>query len=419
MQKLSSGLVSIPATIFASFVLSAILSTNTGAQTFEVLHNFGVAAGDGNEPYSPLTADPAGNLYGTTSTGGAHGLGTVYRLSPNASGGYNETILYSFKGGSADGAFPHAPLFRDAAGNFYSTTVSGGVTAAVCTEGAGVSPGCGVVFKLSPTGTGQWTETVLHRFTGSDGGNSFSGLVRDKAGNFYGATFVGGSHGVGVVFKLSLTSSGWKEMVLHNFAGGTDGAQPFIDCATLALDSNGHIFGSTYKGGSANAGTVFELTRQTSGAWTEKILYTFQGGTDGNGAFSGVIVDQSGNVYGTTLEGGTHNYGTVFVLTAAHGFAKTTLHNFDSFTDPAKGFPNALVFDASGNLWGTTEYVPFELTPTTSGWNETVFWGGPLNGDGPIFCPLLLDSKGNLYGVTLWGGQAGSTTGGVAFKITP
>jgi len=401
--------------VLLTFTLT--LGARTQAQTVDVIHTFSLAAGEGSLPYSGLVEGAAGNFYGTTYDGGTHNFGTVYRLSPNRSGGYTETILYSFKGGSTDGAEPHSSLFRDSAGNLYGTTVTGGIVGSTCNAGNFTSPiGCGTIFKLSPTTTGQWTETVLHRFSGPDGGNSFTGLIRDAAGNFYGATIAGGSAGLGVVFKLSLTSTGWKETVLHDFKGGTDGALPFIQCATLAMDPSGNLYGSTYKGGAANAGTVFKLSPPTKATttWTEKILYTFKGGIDGSEPFTGVILDKSGDVYGTTTFGGTggNNGGIVFELTAANGYAKTTLYNFNRFSDPAEDFPNGLTFDANGNLWGMTEYALFKLSPGPSGWTETfVFNWQNTPGWSFAFTPLIIDSHGVIWGTDTWGG--------LAFKVVP
>lgn len=399
-----------------TFLFTLTLVAGAQAQTVDVIHKFDVAAGEGSLPYSGLIEDAAGNFYGTTADGGAHNFGTVYRLSPNSSGGFTETILYSFKGGSTDGAGPHASLFRDSAGNLYGTTVAGGIVASTCSQGFSSFVGCGIIFKLTPTSTGPWTETVLHRFSGTDGGNSFAGLIRDAAGNFYGATLGGGSTGLGVVFKLSLTSTGWKETVLHKFTGGTDGALPFLNCASLALDASGNLYGSSYKGGAANAGTVFKLIppTTTTGTWTEKILYTFKGGSDGSEPFTGVILDKSGNVYGTTTFGGTggNNGGIVFELTAANDYAKSVLHNFNRLTDPAEDFPNGLTFDASGNLWGMTEYALFKLSPGTNGWAETfVFNWGQTPGWGTAFTPLIFDSHGVIWGTDTWGG--------LAFKVVP
>jgi len=422
MRNLSPQFLSRCVAVLGSITLTFVLASGAQAQTFKVLHDFGAAAGDGNLPSGPLLKDSAGSLYGMTSTGGAHNWGSVYRLSPTSTGSFNETILYSFKGGSADGAFPEGTLVRDSAGKLYGVTSVGGITATVCNSSAG--PGCGVIFRLTPTSTGQWTEAVLHRFTGTDGGNSFAGLVLDSKGNFYGATSVGGSKGLGTVYKLSHTSTGWKETVLHSFAGGTDGAAPFIFETALTLDGLGDIYGSTYGGGgAANAGIVFELIPQTSGAWTEKILYTFQGGADGSESLCGVILDKSGNVYGTTLKGGTQiGSGTVFKLTAANGYAKTILHDFNVLTDPAKEAPHTLLFDANGNLFGTTEYALYKLTPGSNGWSETALWvfdNLQDQGANTVYEPAIMDTQGHFWGATLWGGQAGSTTGGVAWEVIP
>jgi uncharacterized repeat protein (TIGR03803 family) len=419
MRNQTARFLALCAGTLASLMLSLVLPAS--AQTIKVLHDFGVTASDGNLPSGTLLKDSAGNLYGMTSAGGAHNLGTVYRLSPTSTGSFKETILHSFAGGSAAGAFPEGPLVRDSVGNLYGVTSVGGIRATVCNSSAG--PGCGVVFKLTPTSTGQWAEAVLHRFTGTDGGNSFAGLVRDSKGNFYGATSVGGSKGLGTVYKLSLTSTGWKETVLHSFTGNSDGATPFIFETALTLDGLGNIYGSTYQGGAANAGVVFELTPQTSGAWTEKILYTFQGGADGSQPLCGVILDKSGNVYETTLRGGTSiGSGTVFKLTAANAYAKTILHDFNVLTDPAKEAPHTLIFDANGNLFGTTEYALYKLTPGSTGWSETALWvfgNSQDQGANTVYEPAIVDAQGNFWGATLWGGQAGSLTGGVAWEVIP
>ena len=412
------------AAILGALVLSLMLAINArSAPNLKVLHNFGVTPGDGNLPSGPVLKDAAGNLYGMTSLGGAHNFGTVYRLSPTSTGNFTETILYSFKGGSLDGALPQGPLFQDSADNLYGVTLAGGNNATVCTAS---TPGCGVVFKLTPTATGTWTETLLHRFAGSDGGNSYCGLVRDGLGNFYGATSVGGSRGLGTVYKLSFTSTGWKETVLHSFAGGTDGSEPLMFQTTLTLDGHGNIYGSTNHGGAAaSAGIVFELIPQTSGAYAEKILYTFQGGAVGGNPLTGVSLDQSGNVYGGVLKGGTQaGSGAIFKLTAANGYAMTFVHDFNIFTDPAKSAPHRpFFFDTSGNLYGTTEYALYKLTPALGGFSETVLWvwdGQTLNGNGnTVYAPAIMDSQGHFWGTTLWGGQAGSLTGGVAWELIP
>jgi uncharacterized repeat protein (TIGR03803 family) len=414
MRNLLPQFLSRCVAVLGSILLTFVLACGAQAQTFNVLHNFG-AAGDGNAPSGPLLKDAAGNLYGTTGFGGTHNWGTVYRLSPTSTGGFTETILYSFKGGSADGAYPQGTLVRDSAGNLYGVTQNGGITGMGC----GVTtpnPGCGVVFRLHPT-TGGWAETVLHRFSGTDGGTSFAGLVQDGKGNFYGATSVGGSAGQGAVFKLSHTSTGWKEIVLHSFTGGADGAEPMMFQTALTLDGLGNIYGSTYSGGSStvNAGVIFELIPQTSGAWTEKILHTFQSGADGSEPLTGVILDKSGNVYGTTLKGGTQlGSGVVFKLTAANGYTKTVLHNFNALTDPARSNAHGVFFDANGNLFGTTEYALYELTPAPTEWTETLLWS--FDGEVPVYAPAMMDAQGHIWGTTLVGGQA---LGGIAWEFIP
>ena len=191
----------------------------------------------------------------------------------------------------------------------------------------------------------------------------------------------------------------------------------------LTLDGLGNIYGSTYGGGAGSGGIVFELIPQTSGAWKEKILYTFQRGADGYEPLTGVILDKSGNVYGTTLLGGTSpGSGDVFELTAANGYAKSILHDFNFLTDPAKEAPHGLFFDASGNLYGTTEYALYKLTHESSGWSETVLWAfdnSQDQGDNTVYQPAIMDAQGNFWGATLWGGPAGQFTGGVAWEIIP
>ena len=222
-----------------------------------VLHSF-TGGKDGADPEAGLVRDVAGNLYGTTRTGGAYGYGVVFKLDTTG----KETVLHSFTGG-ADGANPNfgdPGLLRDVAGNLYGTTGAGGdlacrfVSAALASLGF---PGCGVVFKLDTTGK----ETVLHRFTGgADGADPATGLVRDTAGNLYGNTFgggdlaCGGGSGCGVVFKLDTTG---KETVLHKFTGGKDGANP---AGRLVRDSAGSLYGTTQSGGAFHNGVVFKLT---------------------------------------------------------------------------------------------------------------------------------------------------------------
>lgn len=271
----------------------------------KALHKF--HGPDGGFPVAGLTADSAGNLYGTTLAGGAHAWGIVFQLT--ASG--TENVLYNFFG-SADGASPYAPVTLDAQGNLYGTTNVGGNSWA------------GVAYEVTPAGT----ETVLHSFCSqpncSDGANPYAGLIADAQGNFYGTTFGGGAYGYGTVFKL--TPSG-EETVLYNFAGAPDGAAPY---GGLIMDGQGNLYGTTYGGGVSNincydsgCGTIFQLT--ASG--TESVVYNFcsqANCSDGALPTAAMVFDGQGNLFGTTTAGGigqcnvragTPGCGTVFKLT--------------------------------------------------------------------------------------------------------
>src|ERR1017187_5215686 len=326
-----------------------------GGWTETVLHNFNNNGTDGDGPYAGLIFDAAGNLYGTTTTGGAYVGGTVFELTPNGSGGWTEKVLYSFcsQTNCTDGVSPYAGLILDAAGNLYGTTQYGG------THYIG-----GTVFELTPAAGGGWTEKVLHRFpdyNGTDGTTPLAGLIFDAAGNLYGTTQAGGTLLFrGTVFELTPAAGGtWTEQVLHSFGNGMDGSKP---SAGLIFDAAGNLYGTTSQGGTGSncvtgCGTVFELTPAAGGGWTETVLHSFDlNGTDGSQPFAGLIFDAAGNLYGTTYGGGTYTYGTVFELTPTAGgsWTETVLHNFGNGTDGSTPFAG-LIFDAAGNLYGTTE----------------------------------------------------------------
>jgi len=288
-----------------------------GSWTESVLHAF-TGGNDGADPFAGLIFDAAGNLYGTTAYGGADGFGTVFELSTNADGTWKEKVLHHFTGG-ADGACPVAGLIFDRAGNLYGTTYEGGVTTS-CHGG-----GCGVVFEMTPNANGSWKEEVIHRFLGSDGSAPHSGLIFDDAGNLFGTTQLGGgnfavcdTYGCGLVFELTPNAHhGWKEKVLHTFTGGADGNQPV---GGLIFDQAGSLYGTTIAGGANNFGAVFQLIPEANGRWTQKVLRSFKSGTDGSQPWAGLIFGPGDNLYGTTFaganNGGCHNYGcgTVFKL---------------------------------------------------------------------------------------------------------
>ncbi|MGH9206790.1 MAG: choice-of-anchor tandem repeat GloVer-containing protein, partial [Acidimicrobiales bacterium] len=301
----------------------------TPGGTETVLHSFAGGASDGSLPAAGLIADSSGNLYGTTSEGGASNNGVVFKLSPDGT----ETVLHTFAGGSSDGANPRAGLIADSSGNLYGTTGSGGAS------------NDGVVFKLTPGGT----ETVLHTFMGGgDGAFPLAGLIADSSGNLYGTTESGGGtgciagFGCGTVFKLS---PGGTETVLYSFKGGpSDGAQPF---AGLYADSSGNLYGTTSGGGASRWGTVFKL----SPGGTETV-YSFTGGSDGGQPVAGLIADSSGNLYGTIEHGGapgcSGGCGVVFKLTGTGfvpppAYVTNTGSNTVSVLDPATNTVTATV----------------------------------------------------------------------------
>jgi uncharacterized repeat protein (TIGR03803 family) len=263
----------------------------TGKRT--VLHTF-TGGADGAHPLGDLILDGTGNLYGTTSLGGmtsgrATNDGVVFKIDKSG----NETVLYTFPAGGAEGASPHAGVIPDAAGNWYGTTILGGT--AGCIGG-----GCGTVFKLDRNNK----ETVLHSFRETDGKGPDAPLIRDAAGNLYGTTGVGGAYDAGTVFILDKTG---KETVLYTFTGGVDG---LIPTQGVVRDAAGNLYGTTCCGGTFNWGTVYKVDKTGN----ETVLYNFTGGTDGASPFGGVILDADGNLYGTTAGGGTSIYGVVFKL---------------------------------------------------------------------------------------------------------
>src|SRR5579872_1234412 len=337
----------------------AFLAGNALASNEKILHTF--TAGDGSYPVAALIADQSGNLYGTTRYGGANGQGTVYELT-NSKGVWNETILYSFAGGD-DGASPAASVVFDTAGNLYGTTRLGG------------HHNVGTVFKLAHV-NGSWNESVLYSFTGGNDGGSPQAALTIVDSALIGTTPAGGAYANGTVFGLREVNGQWQQEVLYSFVGGnSDGAYPY---STLILDKAGNIYGTTESGGPNQAGSVFELS-QSGSKWNEKVLYFFTGNLDGGSVNAGVIFDKAGNLYGTTTSGGNYNSGTIFELTNSNGtWKESVLYNFTGGNDG--GFPyDAPVLDQNGNLFGTTFNgglygygTVFQLTPSAGAWTETV-----------------------------------------------
>jgi uncharacterized repeat protein (TIGR03803 family) len=369
---------------------------------------------------SGLIFDSSGSLYGETVFGGSADQGSVFKMTPNSQGGWAESVLYSFKN-SKSGIGPQGGLVFDTQGSLYGTA-SGGSISSSCAPFS-----CGVVFKLTPSGTG-WAQSVIHAFSGADGSEPNGPLVFDAAGNLYGTTFDGGAFDGGTVFKLAPSSGGtWTETVLYNFpyfTSGTDGSFP---SGGVVFDQAGNLYGTTAGGGVSGlgcgfgCGTVFKLTSSSGGAWTETVLYLFTNGLDGSRPQGPLALDAAGNLYGTTPTSST-GYGTVFRLSPSGGsWTLSTLHGFASPDGP---IPGPVILDAAGNLYGTTTGsntgygTVFQLTPGSSGWTEMIlyaFTGYPLDGASPTGS-LTRDAAGNLYGNTALGSP---TDQGIVFEIVP
>jgi uncharacterized repeat protein (TIGR03803 family) len=385
-----------PSLILAIIAALFALGSRAAAQTETVLHSFG-GGRDATQVNGGLAFDAAGNLYGTATGGGSYNNGAVFQLSPQSDGDWTETLIYSFAKPS-DGILPNAGVTIDAAGDLYGTTTTGGTynhgTAYILSPTAdgvwiektlysftpkdvgsdsisilpvldaagrvygtnytGGDYGYGEAFQLSPNADGVWSETILRSFSLKDSDGFYpSGLVFDSAGNLYGSTFEGGAFGGGTVFELSPTTrGGWTETILYSFdIKNRTGAYGPGD---IKIDSAGNIYGLSL-GGAYGIGAVFELTRGADGAWTEKVLYSFSPRADGYGVASGWVVDAAGNIYGTTEQGGRHRLGSVFELMPQGGvWTEKILYSFNN--DSADGILpfGDQILDATGNLYGTT-----------------------------------------------------------------
>jgi uncharacterized repeat protein (TIGR03803 family) len=416
----------------AAYDLGAVyelMRNSHGRWTEKVLYSFKLG-GDIYSPNGTLTFDAAGNLYGAASQGGTSGLGGIFELTPTSSHSWIETTLHNFTGN--DGSNPNGGLVFDPSGNLYGTTYSGGGKGtALC-----INFGCGVVFRLSPGSNHHWSESVLYAFDGqSDGSNPLGNLALDTAGNLYGATNSGGNTssppGYGLVFELTQFSGTWMESVLYTFSGGTDGAYPN---GGVLLSRSGNLYGAALGGGSSTGcqgnpcGVIFELVPGSSGTWAESVLYSFQGGSVGDGqAPNGPLsCDRTGNLYGTTLFGGVAATaaGTVFKLTSSSGgqWTETQLWTFTGGTDG--GIPESgVTIRAEGQVYTTATKggsfqngTVIELTATSSGqWNEGTVTDFPFTGGGSPGTALIADASGNLYGTTSTGDPLGN---GTVFKLT-
>jgi len=414
------------ATALAVLMAVLALPSSSWAQSkYKTLYKF-TGGNDGAAPQASLIFDSAGNLYGTTTSGGnCNGCGVVFKLTRNSEGGgWTENVLHSFTGG-ADGGSPSAGLIFDMAGNLYGTTSVGG------------ADGLGIVFELTLNANGSWTESVLHSFTGGeDGALPDAGLIFDHAGNLYGTATAGGTHAVGVVFRLSQnTDKTWTESVLHSFCSLTNCSDGLHPEANLIFDASGSLYGTTINGGSCDpCGVVFKLTPESDGSWSENVLHSFCSFDlkcdDGTIPFAGLIFDAVGNLYGATMGGGAHRDGVVFKLSPNSDgtWTEKVLHAFAG-TDGISPASN-LVFDRVGNLYSTTLYggdrtlcaglgcgTVIKLTSNSkNGWNGTLLHTFVDHPGAHPSAGVIFDAAGNLYGTT-----QGDLTGtfGSVFKIMP
>ncbi|MFZ0321716.1 MAG: choice-of-anchor tandem repeat GloVer-containing protein [Candidatus Sulfotelmatobacter sp.] len=393
-------------------VMFAALTTvrSASAQQETVFFNFDNGGpNSGSVPYSALISDSAGNFYGT-EYGGSSSAGLVYELSPAAGGGWTQEILHSFTLNSTDGNMPFGGVILDRAGNLYGTTCAGGNSS---NQG-------GTVFELKRTKNG-WAEFILHSFGNFlDGGCPTSKLLFDSAGNLYGTTNGGGAHGNGTVFELSHKfGAAWEEKILYNFASNNNSNVVSI----LVSDAAGNLYGTTQNGGAYYYyGTVFEVSPQAGGKWTETTLHSFNHDNNVDGFYpNGVVFDGQGNLYGTTYGGGSSNSGVAYELSRGSGglWAESIIFNF-----AIGNSASAVIFGPSGGLYGNTEHggtgygTVFNLSPQAGGaWTLTTLYNfaGGTDGEYPVDS-LLVDSSGNLYGITPSGGTYG---GGTAYKIVP
>jgi uncharacterized repeat protein (TIGR03803 family) len=426
----------------AAACLAAFSLTQAHAAKISVLFRFpakGINA-DGASPMAGLVAGPDGNLYGTTAEGGDSNCncGTIFQLAPPAAGQtkWTQTVLYSFQGYPNDGQLPLASLVIDKNGNLYGTTQFGGASQS------------GTIFMLQ-NNAGSWTETILHQFAGPDGQLPYSSLTFDSAGNLYGTTSLGGSANEGTLFELQPAGVNSTLTVLHDFAGGKDGGQPY---SGVIFDSQGNLYGTTSSDGitDASGGTVYQLTP----GGTATVLHSFSdisdrcckknGGLftqDGGFPYGNLALDTAGNIYGTTVFGCTSSQGgalfqlsppaagkTKWTETLPHCFVgNSNLNKHVDGSSPMGG----VVIDEAGNLYGTTEGggttgdgAVYEVSPPAAGkkaWKERLLLSfDSADGGGP-FGTLIADTQGNLYGTASFGAPISENSlqiGGV-FRITP
>jgi len=403
-----------------TFILGlAIMTQAVQAQTYHVIYSF-TGGQDGAYPSTGLTIDSADNMYGTAFGGGAAGFGTVYSLD-NENGSWILRPIYSFQAGR-DGAGPIARLVVGPDSELYGSTAAGGGGPCLLDNGY---RGCGTVYKLQPLARApltvlyNWSSTILYRFSNDDGAYPQGELTFDSSGNIYGTTVNGGSAGWGLIYKLVPSGGGWNQSILYQARGNGDGAYPW---GGVVFDQSGNLDGVFSQNGPHDYGAVYQLSPSGSG-WTEHTIHGFTfHGNDGAAPQGGLILDGSGNLFGSTVHD-VNGGGTVFELElSGGGWSYNFLYGLGGGI--GLGPYDKLTMDSAGNLYGTTygdgQYgfgSVFKLTRSGGGWTYRSLHDFTGRGDGgnPI-SRLVFDSAGNLYGTAFSGGAHNQ---GVIFQITP
>jgi hypothetical protein len=405
----------------AALAFFLLLGTVAFAQE-KVLYSF-QGGKDGAEPYGGLVFDTAGNLYGTTELGGddscnsGEGCGTVFELSPNGKGGWKKTTLHVFTGGT-DGQAPLEPLIIDGQGNLYGTTGGPGY-------GHGCPSSCGNAFELSP-GTGKWKFSVLHRFLGgNDGGQPSSPLAFDSAGNLYGTTEIFGAKRGGTIYQLSTKGGGsWKLTTLHAFDYGADGGLPE---GSLVVDATGTIYGTTLYGGNGSFGVLYSFFLNSKGKWTENVLRTFASKSDCGNPIWGLSADQAGNLYCSSGPNYGNKWGVLFKF-SPNAKGKLVGKSIYGFGRPDGGDPSypvgTVLVDSTGNIYGTSSFggtggvgTVYELALQQNGkYSPSVLYSFQGDSGSNPTSSVIMDESGNLYGLAQ--GSEGFSAG-VVFEVTP
>ncbi|HEX3429595.1 MAG TPA: choice-of-anchor tandem repeat GloVer-containing protein [Rhizomicrobium sp.] len=387
----------------------AAQATTAPGYSESVVYAFTNTNGDGFQPAATLTPGSRGVYFGATD-GGASCGGNIFELKPDRTGGFTETPIFAFDCFGKGGA-PSGPPILDARGHLYGAA------------GIGGSSNNGIVYELKRTRTGGYKEVILYTFTGGSDGSFPGPVIADAAGNLYGTTgFGGGSCGCGTVYKLTPGNSGYTLSVLYTFQGGSDGSSPSFP---LLLGSNGNLYGTTDFGGPSNTGTVFQLI-PNGNAYTETVLYGFQGGTDGERVESGLIADSSGALYGTTGFGGKDGQGVVYkIVPSGQNSTETVLYNFQGGGDGIEPSYTPIM-DGNGNLYGVTAQggisncggvdgcgTVYELKLQSSGsYRKHTLYSFATAPDGNTPNGLLFGRGHTLLGTTIYGGSQNCDDGG-------